>query len=61
MMAPSHGGVIGGDVAAENERKMQYAQGLTAYEPPKSDGPGRTATLLHFLAAKLNDTGKVAY
>ena len=42
-------GVIGGDVAAANERKLMYAQGMTAYEPPKSDGAGQSHITLILL------------
>ena len=42
-------GVIGGDVAAANERKLMYAQGMTAYEPPKSDGAGQSHKTLILL------------
>ena len=47
MMGSYGGGGIGADVLAANERKMQYAQGLTAYEPPKSDGFGKIIFYTH--------------
>ena len=47
-MMGSYGGGIGADVLAANERKLQYAQGLTAYEPPKSDGFGKISLFRPF-------------